>query len=284
MLAHKLCRSAAGCPGDYSLHMRKNLLCTFALLSSIFFSGTSRAQSAPTISYTTPVNGPVGTSIKIVGNNFGSTQSGSTIAFNGTTATPSSWSNTQILAPVPTGATTGPIVVTVGGVASNHVNFTVGTPPTISYTNPVNGPAGTSVTIVGTYFGSTLDTSTLTFNGTSATPTSWSSTQIVAPVPTGAATGPVIVTVGGVASNHVNFTVGTPPTISYTNPIDGPVGTTVTVVGNFFGSTQGSNTMTFNGTPATPTTWSNTQIVTTVPSGAVTGPVVVTVGGIAAIT
>jgi len=261
--------------------MRKNLLCTFALLSSIFFSGTSRAQSAPTVSYTNPVNGPVGTSIKIVGNNFGSTQSSSTIAFNGTTATPTSWSNTQIVAPVPTGATTGPIVVTVGGVASNHVNFTVGTPPTISYTNPVNGPAGTSVTIVGTYFGATLGTSTLAFNGTSATPTSWSSTQIVAPVPTGATTGPIIVTVGGVASNHVNFTVGTPPTISYTNPIDGPVGTTVTVVGNYFGSTQGSSTITFNGTPATPTTWSNTQIVAAVPSGAVTGPVVVTVGGIA---
>jgi len=261
--------------------MRKNLLCTFALLSSIFFSGTSRAQSAPTVSYTNPVNGPVGTSIKIVGNNFGSTQSSSTIAFNGTTATPTSWSNTQIVAPVPTGATTGPIVVTVGGVASNHVNFTVGTPPTISYTNPVNGPAGTSVTIVGTYFGATLGTSTLAFNGTSATPTSWSSTQIVAPVPSGATTGPIIVTVGGVASNHVNFTVGSPPTISYTNPIDGPVGTTVTVVGNYFGSTQGSSTITFNGTPTTPTSWSNTQIIAAVPTGAVTGPVVVSVRAIA---
>jgi hypothetical protein len=261
--------------------MRKNLLCAFALLSSIFFSGISRAQSAPTISYTNPVNGPVGTSVKIVGSNFGSTQSSSTIAFNGTTATPTSWSNTQIVAPVPTGATTGPVVVTVGGVVSNHVNFTVGTPPTISYTNPVNGPAGTSVTIVGTYFGSTQGSSTLTFNGTLATPTSWSSTQIVTPVPSGATTGPVVVTVGGVVSNHVNFTVGTPPTISYTNPIDGPVGTTVTIAGNYFGSTQGSSTITFNGTPATPTSWSNTQIVTAVPTGAATGPVVVTVGSLA---
>jgi len=261
--------------------MRKNLLCTFALLSSIFFSVISRAQSAPTISYTNPVNGPVGTSVKIVGNNFGSTQSSSTIAFNGTTATPTSWSNTQIVAPVPTGATTGPILVTVGGVASNHVNFTVGTPPTISYTNPVNGPAGTSVTIVGTYFGSIQDSSTLTFNGTSATPTSWSSTQIVTPVPSGATTGPVVATVGGVVSNHVNFTVGTPPTISYTNPIDGPAGTTVTIAGNYFGSTQGSSTITFNGTTATPTSWSNTQIVTAVPTSAATGPVVVTVGSLA---
>src|SRR5882762_3303863 len=150
------------------------------LLSTLCLSAICQAQSAPTISYTNPVNGPVGTSITIVGNYFGSTQGSSTLTFNGTVGTPTSWSNTQIVAPVPSGATTGPVVVTVGGVASNHVNFTVGTPPTISYTNPVNGPAGTSVTIVGTYFGATLGTSTLAFNGTSATPTSWSSTQIVA--------------------------------------------------------------------------------------------------------
>jgi uncharacterized protein (TIGR03437 family) len=278
---HKLGTSSASCLGDHKLFIRKSLLCTFVLLTTLFLSATCHAQSAPTISYTNPVNGPVGTSIKIVGNNFGSTHSSSTIAFNGATATPTSWSNTQIVAPVPTGATTGPIVVTVGGTASNHVNFTVGTPPTIAYTNPVNGPAGASVTIVGTYFGSTQGSSALTFNGTSATPTSWSSTQIVVPVPSGATTGPTVVTVGGVASNHVNFTVGTPPTISYTNSIDGPIGTSINIVGNYFGSAQGSSTITFNGTVASPTSWSNTQVVVPVPTGAVTGPVVVTVVGIA---
>jgi hypothetical protein len=261
--------------------MRKGLLCTLVLLSSLFLSTICQAQSAPTISYTNPVNGPVGTSIKIVGNNFGSTQGASTVTFNGTTATPTSWSNTQIFAPVPSGATTGPIVVTVGGVASNHVNFVVGTPPTISYTNPVNGPVGTSITIVGNYFGSTQASNALTFNGTTATPTSWSNTQIVTPVPSGSTTGPIVVTVGGVASNHVNFTVGTPPTISYTNPVNGPVGTSITIVGNYFGSTQGNSTITLNGTPAAPTSWSNTQIVTPVPSGATTGPFIVTVGGVA---
>src|SRR6266481_2151501 len=100
--------------------MRKKLLCTFALLSSIFFSSTSRAQSAPTVSYTNPVNGPAVTSVTIVGTYFVSTLGSSTIAFNGASATPTSWSSTQIVAPVPSGATTGPIIVTVGGVASNH--------------------------------------------------------------------------------------------------------------------------------------------------------------------
>jgi len=63
------------------------------------------------------------------------------------------------------------------------------------------------VTITGTNFGATQGASTVTFNGTAATVTSWSATSIVAPVPNGATTGNVVVTVGGVASNGVNFTV-----------------------------------------------------------------------------
>jgi len=67
------------------------------------------------------------------------------------------------------------------------------------------------VTIAGVNFGGTQGTSTVTFNGAPATPTSWSATSIVAPVPGGATTGNVVVTVGGVASNGVSFTVGNPP-------------------------------------------------------------------------
>src|SRR5260370_2536996 len=61
--------------------------------------------------------------------------------------------------------------------------------PNVSYTNPASGPIGTSVTITGQYFGTTLGTSTVSFNGTQATPTSWSDTQIVAPLPAAATTG-----------------------------------------------------------------------------------------------
>ena len=45
--------------------------------------------------------------------------------FNGTAGTPTSWSATSITVPVPSGATSGNVVVTVSGVASNGVNFTV---------------------------------------------------------------------------------------------------------------------------------------------------------------
>jgi hypothetical protein len=99
------------------------------------------------------------------------------------------------------------VVVSISGVASNGVLFTVTAPPAITTVNPTGGPVGTSVTISGSNFGSSQGTSTITFNGTAATPTSWSSTSIIAPVPTGATTGSVVVSVGGVASNGVAFTV-----------------------------------------------------------------------------
>ena len=75
--------------------------------------------------------------------------------------------------------------------------------------SPTSGTVGTSVTITGTNFGATQGSSTVTFNGTAATATTWSSTSIAVTVPAGATTGNVVVTVGGRASSGVNFTVTT---------------------------------------------------------------------------
>src|SRR5258708_24104807 len=87
------------------------------------------------------------------------------------------------------------------------------TPPSITSLSPASGAVGATVTIAGSGFGSTQGTSTVTFNGTVATPapSGWSASSITVPVPTGATTGNVIVTVSGKASNGQSFTVlGTP--------------------------------------------------------------------------
>jgi YD repeat-containing protein len=229
----------------------------------------------PKITSLSPPSGAVATSVTITGTTFGATQGTSTVTFNGTTATPTSWGSTSIAAPVPAAATTGPVVVTVSGQASNGSTFTV--TPKINTLSPTSGPVGTSVTISGTTFGATQGTSTVAFNGTSATPTSWSATSIAVPVPAGATTGPVVVTVSGQASNGVSFTVT--PKINSLAPTSGGVGDSVTISGTTFGSTQGTSTVTFNGTSATPTAWNASSITVPVPSGATTGPVVVTVSG-----
>ncbi|AXC11581.1 Multicopper oxidase [Acidisarcina polymorpha] len=74
------------------------------------------------------------------------------------------------------------------------------------------------------------------------------------------------------------------PTLTSISRKYGAYGAVVTVNGTNLGATQGNSTLTFNGVPASSTsfytmTWSNTSITTTVPARATTGDVVVTVAG-----
>ncbi len=193
-----------------TLHVRIVRLLTLLLLVLVA-GGFDEAQARSHIISLSPRSGPVGTSVTIAGSNFGSRQGTSTVRFNGILAMPSSWSATTIQVSVPVGATTGNVVVTVAGQASNGVAFTVIPTPSISSVSPAFGPISTSVTVTGRHFGATQNTSTVTFNGIAGTPTSWSATSIVVPVPNRATTGNVLVTVRGVVSNGVSFTVAQGP-------------------------------------------------------------------------
>src|SRR3984957_20556152 len=234
--------------------------------------------SAPTISLS-PNNGPGGTAVTISGNNFGPTQQSSTLTFNGVAAVINTWSSTSITTTVPSGATTGGVIVTVNGQASAPSTFTVNLPvPNITAIAPTGAPVGTSVTINGTNFG-TGTSSTVTFNGTASTPTNWTSTAIKVPVPS-ASSGNVVVTVSGEASNNMYFTVlpATAPEITGFSVPSAITGTSITIQGSNFGTT---GTVTFNGVTAAPTTWTSTSIQVPVPGAAATGPVIVTVNSVA---
>ena len=365
----------------------------------------------PTVTSLSPTSGPTGTPVTIMGTNFGATQGSSTVTFNGVMATPTNWNGNSILVPVPSGAATGNVVVTVGGVNSNGVNFTVsqssssiklvqhgstdnGTNNTssvvvvlnnvaagdlltcaLSYGNAggtslsvsdnLNGPwsgantvhydttiaqttaqfylanskAGTT-TITGTpgsagEYGamncqewsgaatsSPLDQNTQQ-DGTTANPSSGSVTTTVAgelilgdlenvQSPT-AGSGFTFINnapetwlaseyqiQGNAGSTAATWSApattwtaqvaafkpatgggGSPsPTISSLSVTSGTVGTSVTITGTNFGATQSTSTVTFNGVTASPTSWSATSIVVPVPTGATTGNVVVTVGGV----
>src|SRR6266568_2141856 len=251
------------------------------VLVVFFFSffAISTQATGPSITSLSVTSGPVGTSVTITGKNFGSPQGTSTVKFNGTTGTPTSWGSTSIIVPVPSAATTGNVVVTVSGVASNGINFTV--IPHITSLSISSGAVGASVTITGTTFGSPQGTSTVKFNGTTASVTAWTSSSITVTVPGGATTGNVVVTVSSQASNGVSFTVVPAPSITSLSVTSGAVGAAVTINGSNFGTSQGSGSVTFNGTAATVGTWSATSITTTVPSGATTGNVVVNASGVA---
>src|SRR5262249_25438239 len=110
--------------------------------------------------------------------------------------------------------------------------------------SPGAGPIGTVVTISGSAFGNTSNTS-VSFNGTVATPSAVTATTITVTVPSGATSGPLSVTApSGTATAPSPFSVGAPlpPTIaSFTTGTSTPniasPGATVTVSGTNFDTT-----------------------------------------------
>jgi YD repeat-containing protein len=237
---------------------------------------------APTITSVSPTIGGGGNPVTITGTGFQSTQGqNSYVTFsNFGSAGIRSWSDTQIVAVVPPSATTTSIDVFANGGISNYVTYSVPA-NAISNVSPNTGPVGTQVTISGVAFGASQGTSSLTFNGqTAASIVSWSDSQIVATVPVTATSGPVVVRVNNANSdaNH-QFSVP-PPEVFGFSPQGGIVGTTVTISGSGFQASQRDSTITFNGIPATATSWTDTQIIATVPSGAATGQIHVTVNSV----
>lgn len=240
---------------------------------------------APTITSFTPAIGLVGASVIITGTNFSTTPANNVVKFNSTSATVTASTATSITTSVPTGATTGKITVTVGGqTGTSATDYTVTTVPgpVIASFTPASGPIGTSVTISGSNFSTTPANNTVKFNETAATVTASTATSITTSVPSAATSGKITVTVGGQtstsASSFIIITVPA-PSISNFTPTSGPAGTTVTIAGTNFSTTPANNTVKFNETAATITASTATSITTSVPAGASTGKVKVTVGG-----
>jgi hypothetical protein len=82
------------------------------------------------------------------------------------------------------------------------------------------------------------------------------------------------------ASSHQVRVTPDPPMITSLNPASGRIGDTVTISGTGFGALLNDITVTFNGVAAAVTSWADTAIVATVPGGASTGDVLVTVSGV----
>jgi hypothetical protein len=181
------------------------------------FKPVGAAGTGPNITNLRPASGPVGTFVTLTGTNFGASQGSSTVTFNGTAANPMSWSATSIVVPVPNGATTGNLIVTVGSVGSNGVSFSVTPPPpTITNLSPSSAVAGggsLTLTVIGTNF---VSSSTVQWNGNARTTTFVSGTQLQATITAAdiASAGVARIAVsnagvGGGASSTSTFLVGT---------------------------------------------------------------------------
>jgi len=154
--------------------------------------------------------------------------------------------------------------------------------PMITEMEPDSAFPSQVVVIHGRNFSSALVDNTVSFNGITATIKSVTTIAITTTVPDGATTGDVTVSTNDLTSaGFASFTVTEPviPVISSIEPIIGKVGATVTITGSDFSTKPGSNIISFNGTEASATASTATSITTTVPAGATTGNVTVTVDG-----
>jgi hypothetical protein len=160
--------------------------------------------AAPTITSVSPTSAVRGASITLTGTAFtGATQ----VQFHGVTASFTVQSDTQIKAVVPTGVSNGTITVTTPtGTATSTASFSVAASPTpvLNTVAPATGPIGTPVSLTGTGF---TGASAVTFGGQASTFTVVSDSQITATVPSGAASGNVVVTTPGGSTSPQTFTI-----------------------------------------------------------------------------
>ena len=200
----------------------------------------------PAIASFSPASGPVGTTVTIVGSGFSTTAANNIVTFNGVTVAASTATGTSLTVAVPSAAPVGagPIAVTVSGkTATSAGNFTV--TPGITGFSPTSGSPSTTVNITGSNFSTTLANNVVKFNGTAATVTNATTTQLTATVPLTASTGPISVTVGGqTVVSAGSFTVP-PPTITGFTPASAPTNATITILGTNFSTTAAYNTVYF---------------------------------------
>jgi RHS repeat-associated protein len=235
---------------------------------SVFYSAGS--ENAPAVVNVTPFSAEPQAHITIAGNGF--TGVTGTVSINGHAANVLSWSDSSIVAVVPNGITTGPLVVTAGGVQANPVGFTV-LLPVISSVGPNASDIGSTVVISGANFDPAPGGGGVTIGGGPAQIVSWSPGSISVRVPDGAISGNVLVSAPyGEISNAVPFIVTDTFAIEFFSPSTGPIGTEVTILGGGFGATQGNSDVEFDGVSATITHWSDTQIRALVPQTG-TGPI-----------
>ncbi|MCL4558246.1 MAG: IPT/TIG domain-containing protein [Deltaproteobacteria bacterium] len=145
--------------------------------------------------------------IVITGTGFGTTQGIGSINYAGTVLPVTSWSSSRITAVVGniTHAAAGPVNVSVNNTMSNGITLT--THPSVSRISPDTAERGDGVSITGCLFGATQGTSSIAFAGSGASVISWSDALIRAKVPNGAVKGDVVVTVNGIPSSGLGFTV-----------------------------------------------------------------------------
>jgi hypothetical protein len=210
--------------------------------------------------------------------------------------------NDDILASVEVFSAAGQSIPGSGAGRGVRVNGKATTPTgalTAAALSPTSGPVGTTVVITGNGFDSVVAANIVKFNGVQAVVQSVDLTtagahKLTVVVPAGATTGAVTVARGALVATGPVFTVGTgtgpttPPRILFVLPNSARSFIPVSITGQDFGTQP---VVTFNGVPSIniinlstktlPIIGSVSELITLVPPGATSGPLVITNQGTA---
>src|SRR5580704_17192817 len=153
--------------GSYSASMTLASNTNYWAMVMAALKGSGGSGTAPSITTLSPTAGGVSTVVTISGSGFGSSQGNSTVTFNGTAGSPTSWSASSVVVPVPANGTTGPVVVTVGGLSSNGITFTISSTGAISgtITSASNGTGISGATVQALQSGVVKGSATTGSNG-----------------------------------------------------------------------------------------------------------------------
>ncbi|MDH4139574.1 MAG: IPT/TIG domain-containing protein [Coriobacteriia bacterium] len=143
--------------------------------------------------------------------------------------------------------------------------------PVLDSLSAYAAPTGSQVTLYGSGFGDTKGRNYVTFAGENGNLVSWSDTEIAVLVPNRAVAGYVGVVVDGVYSNGIYFVPALPPVIDSLSAGTALPGEAITIAGQNFDATQGEGSVTFAGVTGAVVSWSDTEIVVTVPDGTPSG-------------
>jgi hypothetical protein len=154
--------------------------------------------------------------------------------------------------------------------------------PTIENISPTFGKAGDSVSITGVNYSTTASENEVKFNGVAATVKSATATRLIVAAPQTGTTGAITLKVkNSDLTTGPTFTYVQPATLTSILPATGKVGDTVIITGTNFSTDPGQNSVKFSGlqgaVPAVVKSATTTKLIVTVPQGAVTGAITISV-------
>lgn len=160
-----------------------------------------------------------------------------------------------IVADVPANGATGLLLVDVRGAGRTYSteNLSVRPAPVIARLEPESGVIGATVVVRGQNYGTDVRDVRVLFGEAVGTVCAVTADSVQVEVPTGAASGPISVAVGGLppVASAASFAVLVPASIRGFEPLSGPVGAEVTIRGEGFSTRASDVRVTLSGVAAT---------------------------------